>query len=184
VPAWVLSNGVHTDLVLPLQGHGMDWSGVFPATDLAAPPPADAQYIAVGWGDREFYLHTPTWGDLTARRALGAVAGRHTALLHVTRLRRADLNARAFALPLTPAQYARLSAHILHALPGGTARAVPGAHYGRTDAFYEATGRYGLFFTCNQWTGQALRAAGVPMPAWTPFDFNITWQLAPLAPGS
>jgi len=61
---------------------------------------------------------------------------------------------------------------------------VPGAHYGRTDAFYEATGRYGLFFTCNQWTGQALRASGVPMPAWTPFDFNITWQLAPLAPGS
>ncbi|MDM0043505.1 TIGR02117 family protein [Variovorax dokdonensis] len=163
VPAWVLSNGVHTDLVFPIRGHGVDWSEVFPPSDLAAPLPPEAQFIAIGWGDREFYLHTPTWADLTVERAWGAALGRNPALLHVTYLRRAELAA-AHRLPLSEAQYARLRTHVVSALPEAKARAVTGAHYSAFDAFYEARGRYSLWFTCNQWTGTALRSAGVAMP--------------------
>lgn len=64
IEAFVLTNGAHTDLVFPIRSAAIDWSDVFPQTDAIAVP-SDAEFIAIGWGDREFYLHTPTWADLT-----------------------------------------------------------------------------------------------------------------------
>lgn len=185
IEAYVTSNGVHTDLVLPLRAGGIDWTQVFDPAHFGTLP-ADAAFVAIGWGDREFYLNTPRWRDLTLGRALGAVSGTGRSLLHVTWLRRADLGARTWHLPLSPEQADRLRAHVLRTLapgPDGRAVAVPG-HYGAADAFFEARGAYDLFTTCNTWTGDALRQAGVPMSRWTPFDWNVTWHLTPLARGA
>jgi uncharacterized protein (TIGR02117 family) len=178
VQAWVLSNGVHTDYVFPIRSATLDWLQVFPLKDFRAPPP-DAEFIAIGWGDREFYLNTPTWADLTASRAFGALAGGNRALVHVSYLRRAQLARGAYALPLTQAQYAQLAGYVRAALPQGRATPIAGAHYDDQDAFYEANGGYNLFETCNTWTGRGLREAGVTVGRWTPFDFTVTWHLAP-----
>ena len=183
VEAWVLSNGIHTDLVFPLRGHGVDWTQLFAPSHLrprAAAP--DAQYIGIGWGDRDIYLYTPSWSDLKAGHALRAAMGRNGALLHVTYLRRADLAEHAHRLPLSAAQYQALHAHVLASMPQGRALPVAGAHYADNDAFYQALGRPHVFRTCNNWTGDALRQAGVTVSRWTPFDFNVTWHLAPAPP--
>ncbi len=180
VEAYVLGNGVHTDLVLPIRSAAIDWSQRFRPEQFRAPPP-DAEFVAIGWGDREFYLHTPTWADLTARRALGALAGGNRALLHVSYLRRADFGTHAWRLPLSAARHARLVAYVRTALPDDQAVPIAGAHYGENDAFYEANGSYDLFETCNTWTGRGLREAGVPMGRWTPFDFTVVRHLQPAA---
>ncbi|MGJ7580929.1 TIGR02117 family protein [Variovorax sp. RHLX14] len=180
VQAFVLTNGVHTDLVFPIRSAQIDWTGIFPMADAAAVP-RDAEFIAIGWGDREFYLHTPTWADLTVSRALGALAGRNPSLLHVTWLRRGQFatpgSSGAYALPLTAAQYAGLAAYVRAKLPDGLATPLPSAGYGGQDAFYEATGSYGPFETCNTWTGRGLRNAGLTMGRWTPFDYNVVRHL-------
>lgn len=176
VQAYVLSNGVHTDLVFPLRSAAIDWTALFPPAHFEAVPP-DAEFVAIGWGDREFYLHTPTWADLTARRALGALAGGNRALLHVSYLRRAQLREHAWRLPLAPEQYAQLIAYVRATLPAGRAQPIALARYGTNDAFYEAEGGYHLFETCNTWTGRGLRRAGVTVSRWTPFDFNVVWHL-------
>jgi len=182
VQAWVLSNGIHTDLVFPVRGHGMDWTLLFPPGHARAAPP-DARYIAIGWGDREIYLHTPQWADLTVGRAVSAALGRNAALLHVSHLREAEVTGgAAYRLPLSQAQYERLVAYVRASLPREQARPVPGAHYARNDAFYEALGSANAFRTCNNWTGEGLRAAGVTVGRWTPFDFTVTAHLAPAAP--
>jgi uncharacterized protein (TIGR02117 family) len=185
VEAYVSSNGAHTDFVFPIRSAAFDWSTVFPATDAAAVP-RDAAFIAIGWGDREFYLHTPTWADLTASRALSAVAGLNPSLLHVTWLRRDQLpihdgrTAGSYRLPLTAARYGHLVAYVRAKLPDAQTTVLPGAGYGAQDAFYEATGRYGPFETCNAWTGRGLREAGLTMGAWTPFDYNVVRHLDPV----
>ena len=60
-----------------------------------------------------------------------------------------------------------------------TGRTMPllGRGYGPADVFYEARGPYNAFFTCNEWTGEALRAAGVRMGIWTPFAQSIMLRL-------
>ncbi len=179
VEAWVLSNGVHTDLVFPVRSATIDWRQLFAPAHFEAVPPG-AEFVAIGWGDREFYLHTPTWADLTASRALGAMFGGNRALLHVTYLTRAQLQQGAWHLPLSQAQYARLADYVRATLAAGRATPVAGAYYGNDDAFYEAEGGYHLFETCNTWAGRALRQAGVTVSRWTPFDFNVTWHLQPV----
>jgi uncharacterized protein (TIGR02117 family) len=181
VEAYVLSNGVHTDYAFPIRSAAIDWTRVFAPTDAPEVPP-DAEFIAIGWGDREFYLHTPTWADLTVARAVGALSGRNRALLHVTWLRRAQMSRGAYALPLSAVQYTRLITHVRTMLPGTVAMPIAGAHYGREDAFYDALGSYSAFETCNTWTGRGLRHAGVATSRWTPFDLNVVWHLTPAKP--
>ncbi|HEX8448713.1 MAG TPA: DUF2459 domain-containing protein [Allosphingosinicella sp.] len=43
--------------------------------------------------------------------------------------------------------------------------------------FYEAVGPYSAVYTCNSWTGAALRHAGVRTGLWTPLSQSIMWRL-------
>ena len=52
-----------------------------------------------------------------------------------------------------------------------------GRGYNSNDAFYEANGGYSAIMTCNEWTGRALRAAGVRMGLWTPIEQSVMWRL-------
>lgn len=51
------------------------------------------------------------------------------------------------------------------------------AVYGKTDAFYEAKGKYSLFKTCNTWTNNALKASEQRACVWTIFQSGIFYQL-------
>ena len=51
----------------------------------------------------------------------------------------------------------------------------PGLYPG--SRFYAATGRYSLFYTCNSWIAEALRAGGCPItPAWALTGGNLAFQ--------
>jgi len=178
--AFVISNGVHTELVFPVRSEAMDWRTVFPSEhfQVAMRP---SSYIAIGWGDREFYLNTPRWADLTPGRALRSLLGSNRSLVHVTVLTDPAAISASRKLALSTAQYARLVRYVRETLILSGERAVhlPRAAYGRRDAFYQARGTYSAFQTCNTWVGRGLREAGVSMGAWTPFDVNVLWHLDP-----
>ena len=72
--------------------------------------------------------------------------------------------------------------YVRQALPDGRATVIPDSGYDANDAFYEALGGYNAFETCNTWAGRGLRQAGLPVSRWTPFDFNVLWDLPPTAP--
>jgi uncharacterized protein (TIGR02117 family) len=59
----------------------------------------------------------------------------------------------------------------------GAPRPLLGSGYRDWDMFYESPGGYSVFLTCNEWTGRALRAAGVRTGLWTPFAQSIMWRL-------
>jgi uncharacterized protein (TIGR02117 family) len=181
VDVFVISNGVHADLVFPVKSIAIDWRTTFPLKDFAAPPP-DPTYIAIGWGDREFYLNTQTLSDLTAGRALGALAGGHRSLVHVNYLPDLAFGKRLYKLPLSATQYSSLIAYVRSSLlvsPDGQSLVIAGRRYGPLDAFYEARGSYSLFNTCNTWIGRGLAQAGVKVSHWTPLDSMVLWYLQP-----
>jgi hypothetical protein len=63
---YALSNGVHTDLVFKV-----DQLDATFRNQLAAPL-GIKPYVAIGWGDKGFYLHTPSWAELKLSTALRA----------------------------------------------------------------------------------------------------------------
>lgn len=180
VEAYVRSNGVHTDVILPIKSATIDWTTYFPVSDMPKVPD-NAEFIAIGWGDKEFYLGIPTWADLTVPVAISAVTGQNDTLLHVEYLTRGDLY-HYYQLPLNTEQYQQLSQHILASaeLKEGKTQVVANAHNGAQDSYYEAVGRYTLFNTCNTWLASRLRESGVKMTYWAPFANLVTWYLKPL----
>lgn len=182
IEAYVASNGVHTDFVFPVQTALIDWKTFFPLRHLVKPnSPAD--FILIGWGDREFYLNTPAWKDLTESRAVHALSGLDQSLIHVEYVSRAEMMkmAQRYRITLSSAQYGRLVNYVQRSttLLQGVAQPVVGYHYDVDDAFYEAQGHYSLFNTCNTWIGSGLRQAGLPISHWTPFDKTVYWSLQP-----
>ena len=167
VDLFVETNGVHTGLTLPIFAAGVNWTDDFPITD--ADPTLPATHIVLGWGSRDFYLHTPSWAQLKLSTALRAGLGLDSTLLHVGHL--ANPAAQSWRKPLRVSadQYRELAAGIRATrAPGGAI-----AGYGKDDVFYPAAGRYSVARTCNEWVGERLRLAGVRTGAWTPLSPGV-----------
>lgn len=176
VRIFVEDNGVHTGIVVPAVAAGFDWRGVVRPQDIADPRHTAHGWIAFGWGDAGFYRNTPRWADLRPATALGAIFGGGPTVLHVEHIGRPTRSARVRSLLLRPAEYRRLAGYIRASFAEGPPASVHG--YGAHDAFYAARGRYGVFRTCNEWTGGALRHAGVRMGAWTPLPPSVLFWLS------
>lgn len=174
VEIYVVSNGVHADFVLPTTTGDVDWTVVFDPADTKNGK-AD-NWLAVGWGDREFYLNTPNWSDLTAKTALKALSGFSTSAIHVSyepdELVKNCTKCRH--IRLSHAQYQRISEHIRASLPSSNRQTpIAHAHYWDNDAFYPAQGSYNAFYTCNSWVNNGLKKAGVKTALWTVTDTGL-----------
>lgn len=166
ITLFIESNGVHTSIVMPKVAAGVDWRETFTPAALADPRYAAFDHVAVGWGDKGFYLETPTWSDLKPSTVIAAAFGSSETLLHVDHIPRPTAQIGVGQIIVRPAEYRRLAAYIKATLDGDGPRYR--GYYGN-DAFYTARGRYDMVATCNSWTGNALRFAGIRMGAWTPF---------------
>jgi uncharacterized protein (TIGR02117 family) len=169
VRIYVIDNGIHSDLVLPVVAEGMDWRALAPPADLRNPVQGGHSHMAFGWGNRDFYLNTPSWSAIRPGRTARALAGMGPTVLHVTRLPEPRVGPRVRTLVLRPEEYRRLVAFVRSTFSQGPRD----VGYGDHDSFYAARGHYNAFNTCNQWTSAGLRAAGVRMGAWTPFPFGV-----------
>lgn len=179
ITIFVRTNGVHTWIMVPKVAAGVDWRALAPAAHIRDPRYA-GDYLAFGFGNREFYLNTPTWGDLSPRTAIAAAFGGGPSLLHVEHEWHPRTDEYQRPLILSVPQYRRLAKHIqtsFHLDVQGRSKPLLGRGYGPADIFYEAQGRYNAYRTCNEWTGEALRSAGVRMGVWTPLSASIMLRL-------
>lgn len=180
IDLFIRTNGVHADLIVPVSAAGIDWTTTLRLGAIRSAKAPD-EYLAIGWGDRGFYLETPRWSDLRFTTALSALTGLDATVLHVEVLDAEPVvGARGRHFRVTPENYRRLADFVAasFAVDGrGSTIIVPQAHYGDRDAFFEARGRYSLFVTCNEWTRRALAEAGVRVPVWAPFDRALLFQL-------
>lgn len=174
VTIYVETNGVHTDLVLPVAAAGIDWRDLVRPEDIADPRYAAYNHLAIGWGEARFYLETPTWADVRPGTVLHAALGSDRTLMHIAHVPAPAIGPDVRRIVLRVEHYRRLARFVRasFAVPlRGRPRVYTG--YGPYDAFYSASGRYDAVMTCNAWTGAALRSAGVRIGAWTPFAVTV-----------
>jgi uncharacterized protein (TIGR02117 family) len=179
VTIYIKSGPVHTDLLLPVKTTYKDWSQSILYKDTRTGDTA-FDYIAFGWGDKGFYLETPTWADLKASTAFKAAFWLSSSAVHTTYYHTPKERKNCVKLEISADQYQRLISFIEKSLQFNSTGVpiVIGKEkvYGDHDAFYEATGRYSLFHTCNTWANDALKACGQKACWWTPFSTGIQYQ--------
>ncbi len=176
INGFIKTNGVHTDIVVPVKSQYMDWETKFPFENTVSKR-TDYKYISIGWGDKGFYLDTPTWADLKFSTAFKAAFWLGDAALHTTYYNEMKVNDSVKNFQLTERQYHNLIKYVDESMDkdknGKYINIKTKAVYGYNDAFYEAKGSYSFLHTCNTWTNNALKVSGQKSALWTPSDFGI-----------
>jgi uncharacterized protein (TIGR02117 family) len=172
---YISTNGIHTDIVMPVKTEMIDWSRKIKFSD--AKSKDDTQnFVAFGWGNKDFFINVPGWSELKLSIVVKAGLGMGPSAMHITFLKSVKEDELCRKIELSKSQYIDLVNFIesyfkKDSLGNFITISTPNT-YG-SDAFYEAKGRYTLFFTCNTWTNSALKNAGLRSCLWTPFQTGI-----------
>lgn len=164
---YLSTNGVHVDIILTKQSIDDDIMKSIPLRE-------DDKYIAFGWGDKDFYLNTPTWNDLTFSTAFKALFLKSETLMHCTKY--THKSASWISIKVSEQQLKALKDYILKSFASdknGERILLSGISYGSNDFFFEAVGSYSCIKTCNTWANSALKTAKIKACLWTPFDYGI-----------
>lgn len=162
VKIYIKSNGIHTDICVPVNNEYKDWRDFLPVDHF--PKVKEHHYVSIGWGDKGFFLDTPTWDDLTFATAFNAAFLPSPTAMHVQYLESEPILSESTKSKfVSPKRYLKLVEFISDSFmkTDGDIDLIANRGYWHNDNFYEAKGSYHLFNTCNAWTNQALKVAGI-----------------------
>ncbi|MBT1687681.1 DUF2459 domain-containing protein [Dawidia soli] len=164
---YLSTNGVHLDIIIPKQD--IDPGLLENLIHLER-----EEYISFGWGNENFYINTPTWGDLTFRNAFQAMFLNGPTLMHVTRYK--QKSSTWIEVRLDETALKKLNHYIQRSFQRdntGSTIILVNAGYSEHDNFYKANGGYSCLKTCNTWVNTAFKESGLKASYWTPFDFGL-----------
>ncbi len=168
---YLTSDGFHTNFIVPVETTAYRWQDHLNLDAVGGQPASTYRYLQFGWGDRRFYMETPSWDQVKPTEALRAlfywdndsaifvkghpqVPQYPNEQLKCLRLGRTDFLALMNFIDGT----FRVSAD------GSKQRL--GSGQDRESSFYAANGSYSVLKTCISWTADGLRAANVNTPLW------------------
>jgi len=130
----------------------------------------EAEYLEVGWGDKDYYMTPQPHLGITLKAGLLPSAS----VLHVVGFRGAVTHyfphSEVIRINLSEAGFERLCAYLASSYAeneAGHSQPLGPSLYG-DGQFYLSRETYHAFNTCNVWSARALRAAGCPItPAFT-----------------
>lgn len=168
---YVTSTGIHLDVVVPV--------GDLPAAlRHTSFQDTTSTHIAYGWGERNFYLETPTWADLTFSNGAQALLVNSAPVMHLTRYQ--EKKPGWIAVELCEDALAELLVFIedsFRKTANEEWEQIGATGYSENDFFYEANGQYNAITTCNTWLNNALKAAEVKTSRWSPTTHGILYHL-------
>ncbi|MEM9921194.1 MAG: TIGR02117 family protein [Bacteroidota bacterium] len=168
---FITTNGLHLDIIFPI-------ATLEPSFLKMLELKSNVQFVAFGWGDRGFYLDTPTWAEVKVSTVAKALFVNSPSVMHVTKYFQQGKSWRR--VPVCDHQLATLKAHTkasFQKTDNGQFIKIKDAGYGPTDEFYEAEGYYTCIRTCNVWVNQALKKAQIKTAVWSPTDFGVLYHL-------
>jgi uncharacterized protein (TIGR02117 family) len=169
VTLYIIKRSWHTDI-------GFDVADLHPPLATLRPALPEAHYLLFGFGDKHYLLSR----DNSFEGMVGAVWPGEGLVL-MTGLEGKPEQAFGAAgvarLPVSAAQAERLEKFIWNTLAthDGIATALAPGPYDES-LYYESTLRYSGLHTCNTWTAEGLRSAGLPVRS---FGVEFSWQVWP-----
>jgi len=168
---FVSTNGVHLDIIIPKEYLQSE-------IETALETVRYVNYVSFGWGDKGFYLETPTWGDLKFSTAVKAMFLNSESAMHVTNYRRSYDDWER--IMVCEEQLELIKSYIMDSFArdgSGKIIEIEDSGYTSYDTFYEATGSYSFISTCNSWVNRGLKKAKIKTSIWSPFDKGILYQI-------
>ena len=178
---YVSGDQMHTNFFVPVRTTAFDWNQHLNLATIGKQAAADYHYLQFGWGDRTFYVETPSWDQVSLPSAVRSLVLQnpaalfvkgHTAVPHYP-------NETLKCVSLSKGNYLKLM-HFIEASfqtdRQGNVQRISSGQDGDS-SFYEANGHYSALKTCNSWIADGLRAADVNTPLWGGLALAVLHQL-------
>ena len=178
IPIFVISNGFHTDLIIPLQNPHFDWLSKMDTTGFEQYQ--NYKYLALGWGDKGFFMESFNNQFPSLATTLNAAFIPSESLMHLAFYQNSILeNECTIKRYMSEDDLKNLITFVEKSfqLNKNKKFIFYSKGYGYDDFFFKANGYYHLFNTCNQWTNEGLAEANQPASLWSPFAQGIIWRV-------
>ncbi len=173
VDIFVETNGVHVSLVVPISAAGEDLSDLI-RPDQLSDPMLYGTHAMIGWGHGNVYRNAETWGDVKSGDIASAIIGSDFTTLHVYHLIDPPPLPHRKKLRVTQEQFRSIIRQIRAMFRlDNEGQSIAHPAYGVDNVFYDSHGHYSAIYTCNSWTGEILRNAGVRIGVWTPLPGGV-----------
>lgn len=175
----IRDTGIHADIVVPIKNKIFDWRNELYLNEIGRDKLTNYNYLSFGWGDRDFYMQTPTWQDFNIVTALRALFLPTPSVMYVQSDRVIPSNIRIKCVKVSRTDYLQLMEFIKDTFQVDTkGRKIRIGNGHRPNAgFYAAKGSYSILRNCNSWAAEGLRAADINTPLWDGLSVAIMWHL-------
>ena len=168
---YITTNGIHLDIII---------SKAYLNNQIQQELQIDekVKYASFGWGDKGFYLETPTWEDLKLKTAIKALFLKSETAMHLTTYNQKYDS--WLIQPVCDSQLETLIDYINNSFERddeGKIIEIKDPGYTEYDKFYEAIGNYNCIQTCNEWVNEGFKKAEIKTSIWSPFDNGVLYQV-------
>lgn len=193
VEIYVTSNGFHTDIVIPIQQESEKEANFFKMLSQDSvlnsylEKTSSYKWLSVGWGDKGFYNESYNGNFPSFSACLNAALLPSETLMHVDFYRnKLKEGKNCKKIKLKKEEYQKLMQHIESSFRtvSGTTKdkeikfvRLPQKGYSESDYFFEANGKYHLFYTCNSWTNEGLKESNQKTAIFAPLAQTILYHL-------
>lgn len=180
IPLYILSNGVHVDIAFPRMHSNLNWADHF---DFSSFKTAEQKinYYSFGWGDKAFFLETPTWDDLKMKNVTRALMIPSKSAMRFTVYQQEPmLNDKRKKIMISKDQLLKMEKFILEQfnLVNNSAVLIDCCRAPGTDHnYYESNDSYHALRTCNNWANEVLIEGGIKTSRWAPIDDLVLYHL-------
>jgi len=167
---YLASNGIHLDIIIPKQAVPKSIQQEILVSELT-------NFISLGFGDKDFYLQTPTWNDLKLNIALKALFLNSKTAIHLSKHSAKSEN--WIKIEICELQLKSLLSFLENSFKKdlkGRIIEIKNAGYTKNDKFYEGKGTFNCIQTCNNWVNKGLKAAQIKTSLWSPLDFGVLYH--------
>jgi uncharacterized protein (TIGR02117 family) len=172
---FIISNGVHTEIGFPYKTNSKYLNEILQGDSILL---KGSEYVSFGMGQQEFYLTTPNWSDFKLQTGIKAIFP-STAIMHVSYYKkRQPASEKLIYLNIRDVEMYKILNFIENSFKYDfKGNVIPICLDEKLYfEYYESNLKYHLFNTCNNWTGKALKDAGIRTSIWSPFANGIVYQ--------
>ncbi|WP_026732652.1 TIGR02117 family protein [Fischerella sp. PCC 9605] len=175
----ISNTGIHSNIIVPTKNNVFDWHNYIYINEVGIDTTQDYNYLSFGWGDRDFYMSTPSLADLKLSTTLKALFLPTPSVMHVKGYQRILDNLEVKCVRVNKDDYLQLMEYIQTSFKVDAKGKKIRLGNGHTSnaGFYGAVGSYSILKNCNSWTAVGLRKADVNTPLWDGLSSAIMLHL-------
>ncbi|MGL5804576.1 MAG: TIGR02117 family protein [Xenococcaceae cyanobacterium] len=176
---YIHDTGIHTNIIVPVKNNAFDWNEHLSIEDIGSDSNKFYNYLSFGWGDRDFMINVPTLADLDLVLTFKALFLPTPSVVYVQGYQQIPPRFIIKSVSVDRNNYLKLMKFIDKTfqtnINGNKIRIANG--HSHNAGFYDAKGKYTIFWNCNDWTATGLEKAGVNTPLWSGLSSGIMRHL-------